>query len=383
MTRAGQSLPEASLHEQGLIDPGPLMERHGRIVEVHARRDEVAEAVLALLLEPRHRGHAVLEQPDLARHLGIPLLDLVQDVVDAGTHAVRQRFAADDDEVVIEDVLDHFIALFADRSAVVGHRHFVTERRVALGERVGALDALLQLAPAGQLMEACRLLDHRKQRVADSADRGVERPDDQRRLALGDQRLHVVEAVALEPAELVHVAEQQVGHLRIGRPLAGLHVVHGDHGERSRVLPVPVDPEDHVEDVGQEVGVQGQDDVAHHVEVPVQEAREANAVRHGSRDHELGTFVRERVLEVDADERDALLVVATGLNPVLRTPRLGFTEEVVVLHPLRVAGASEGFLGEGGDGEFQALSLGTCGHGSILCFQCGEIPHGLDELGND
>src|SRR5262249_25669633 len=139
------------------------------------------------------RRRAILEQVDLARELA----EVGEQVVDRPGDAMALRLARDDDRIEREQVPDKLLVAALDLLTISPRRHLRAEDRVVRGERVPALDLVVDLALPRDRVEEDRLFDGRDERVPDSAQHGVVGPDGQLILASLLERSRVVEEMLL------------------------------------------------------------------------------------------------------------------------------------------------------------------------------------------
>ncbi len=282
---------------------------------------------------------------------------------------MRERLAVEEQGVVDEQVLDHRVAHLADRRAVMRTHHLVSEGRVHLGKRLEPLHAQDHAAVAREVVELHRLLDLRRHGVGDAAQRRVIGPDGERLLTALLQLAGVVDDVLLQPGELLHVAQDQEGHLLVHRPLPLQNALLQDLGEGGRVLPLAVHPEDRMEDVIEEVRIECHDVVGDHLHVAQRELGGAHRVIHGVRHDELRALLREGDLRIDSDHRDLELVIASRFELVLGCPSTRRRRELHVVDEAGLSSQPLALLEELRNGKFVGV-LSPGGH-RILPFLVG------------
>jgi hypothetical protein len=127
-----------------------------------------------------------------------------------------------------------------------------------------------ELGPAvpGDGVEEDRLLDGRRERVADPAEHGVVRPHGEGVLPAFREPARVVGEMALG---VVGVDPERRGGRRVHPPAAAVDVLGGDERVGRGVVAVLVDQPDRVEHLHRVVGVEARDDLRDRPEVAVDE----------------------------------------------------------------------------------------------------------------
>jgi hypothetical protein len=182
-------------------------------------------------------------------------------------------------------------------------------------------------------MEEDGLLDRADERMADSSEHRVKRPDREVVLSAVGERASVRDQV------LLCVFGVDADGLRRGRvdaPPPGGDGFGGDECVRPRMLARLVDQERRVEDLERLMAVERRDDLRQRGEVPVQEVTQSPAVVQRPRagapgDEELEPRGAERVLNVDEQQARANPVLGDRGDAVLLGPGRGLDETGLVV----------------------------------------------------
>ena len=163
----------------------------------------------------------VLEQVELRGEAALDNGRVTQEVVDRPRDAVTLRLAGDEHGVVGEQPLDQPAVPASQRVAEMVLEHLRTECRIVLGEGVSALDLELGRVAASDSVEEDRLLDRAHERMPDSADESMKRPDGQLVLPPGGECTDVRAQMFLH---VPGVEPQRLGHNGIDTPDPALDV---------------------------------------------------------------------------------------------------------------------------------------------------------------